>query len=195
MPNTSATGGYLRPTTPTPIDDKALGLFINAMIVGLTGVDENLVREAFQPNPPKRPNIDVNWVAFYTTNEQAELGNAYVEVAKDGLSSKQIRHETFDIRVTVYGPQAKAIAKILRDGLEIPQNREQLFLNGMAYVDCSSIISIGELNNEQWYKRSDLTLTMRRELNRTYGVLSFVAANGTIITETMTIPWAVGPEA
>lgn len=194
MPNTSATGGYLTPTA-APLDDDALLDFMHDVIVGVTGLTPKMVRPAYQADPPKRPGIDVDWCAFWITNHTPEAGNAYVKTASDGLSSRSQRHETFEMRMSYYGPNASRNAAAFRDNLQIGQNRDHLFLAGMAHIDCSSITPLGDLVNEQWYKRADITGNFRRELNRDYSILSFLSASGTIETETQTIPWAVSPEA
>ncbi|MNO38281.1 hypothetical protein D3C76_283820 [compost metagenome] len=193
MANTSATGGYLLQDAPILNDDELLD-FMHDVIVGITGLANNRVRPAFQPNPAKRPGISVDWCAFFISNQKPEAGNSYVEQHGDGLGAKAVRHETFDMRCTFYGPLSGTNASNARDNLQLAQNREQLFLAGMGFVEATSFPTIGELVDEQWYKRSDVILSFRRELNRNYSVLSFASAVGQIITETLTIDWAVGPE-
>jgi hypothetical protein len=194
MANTSATGGYLTPTSTAPLDDDALLDFLHDVLQGVTGLPANMVRPAYQANPPKRPGIATNWIGFFTSNHLPEAGNAYLKIAEDGESSQQIRHETFDMRISAYGPASAGYAAMIRDGLEIAQNREILYLAGMAYVDASAIVSLGDLVDELWYRRSDITLTFRRELGRDYAILSLLGADGTINTETTTVNWAVSPE-
>lgn len=191
MPNTSATGGYLL-QPPFPMYGSALLDFMQSVIVGITGMPGTMVRPAFQPNPPKRPGINVDWCAFFINNQRPEDGVAYI--VTDGTGAKSTRHETFDLRCTFYGPNGGSYAGRWRDGLEISQNREPLFLAGMAYVESSSTSLLGELVDEQWYERSDITSSFRRQVDREYGILSFASAKGQIVTETLTIDWAVGPE-
>jgi len=192
MANTSATGGYL--TAGPVLNDDGLLDFMQAVIIGLTGLAGDMVRPAFQPNPPKRPGITVDWCAFFISNQMPEAGNAYVVVDDNGLGSKSQRHETFDMRCSFYGPNSASNAGNVRDNLQIGQNRDQLFLAGIGFVGANPTPTFGELVEEQWYKRSDITLSFRREINRNYSVLSFLSAYGQIITETQTIDWAAGPE-
>lgn len=194
MPNNSGTGGYLLPTSE-PLNDGALLDFMQEVIKGVTGLPGKMVRPAYQADPPKRPAINEDWCAFWIGNQTPEAGNAYIKIAADGLSSSSQRHETFQLRMSYYGPNASRNAASFRDNLQIGQNREQLFLAGMAHVDCSAITPLGDLVNQQWYKRADITGNFRRELNRDYGIMSFLSAGGTIATETETTTWAVGPEA
>lgn len=189
MANTSATGGYLTPDA-SPLDDDALLDFLQLMISGVTAMTPKMVRPAFQPNPAKRPSIEADWCAFWLGESQNEAGYEYTVPFADGLGTKTQRHETFQLRVTMYGPNAGRNARMLRDGLQLNQNREVLYLSGIAFKDNTSIVQLGELVDEQWYKRADITLRFSRQLNRSYSVLSFVAVQGGIITETMTIPWS-----
>lgn len=194
MANTSATGGYLEPAPTQPLDDDALLDFMQLIIRGITGLPGPMVRPAFQPDPAKRPGIAVDWCAFYISNNMPEAGHIYEKQDANGLGSTTIRHETFDMRCSFYGPNSGKLAGRWRDGLEMAQNREPMSLNGMAYVSSSQMVKLGDLVDEQWYRRVDITTVFRRELNRRYEVLSFLQAQGQIITETMTIDWAVGPE-
>jgi len=194
MANTSATGGYLAPTT-APLDDQALRRFIHSVIVGVTGLATDKVRPAWQPNPPVRPAIDVNWAAYAIVNQTAEAGTAYQAMQADD-TYKLKRHESFDVLVSMYGPLCQAYAGVLREGLEISQNREALYLASMAYVGSSSVIHVPELVNERWFDRADITLTFRREIVRDYPVLHFLSAGGLLYTETINpTPWQVAPEA
>lgn len=195
MANTSATGGYLTPTT-SPLDDVALRRFIHSVLVGVTGLATDKVRPSWQPNPPVRPDIAVNWAAYAIVNQTAEAGTAYQSQRDDGGYDLK-RHESFDVLVSMYGPLCQAYAGALRDGLEISQNREALYLASMAYVGASQILHVPELVNDRWFDRADITLTFRREIVRAYPVLHFLSANGLIYTETINppIPWQVAPEA
>lgn len=195
MANTSATGGYLAPTT-APLDDVALRRFMHGVIAGVTGLTSDKVRPAWQPNPPVRPGIDVNWSAYAIINQTPEAGTAYQQTRDDGGYNLK-RHESFDVLVSMYGPLCQAYAGLLRDGLEISQNRELLYLASMAYVGASATTHVPELVNDRWFDRADITLTFRREIVREYHVLNFLSANGLIYTETITppIPWQVAPEA
>lgn len=194
MANTSATGGYLPPGVIQPLDDEAFLDFLQLIVAGVTGLAGQMVRPAYQPNPPKRPGINQNWCAFWTSNNQTEKGYAYTVNDEDGLGSTVVRHETFDLRCSFYGPNAGHYAGIWRDGLEVGQNREVMFLANIGYVGPGPMTALGELVDQQWFNRVDVTVTLRRELTRRYEVLSFLQALGQIVTETMVINWAVGPE-
>lgn len=173
MPNTSATGGYLLSTT-TDLNDDALADFFHDVIVGVTGLPNDMVRPAWQPNPPVRPDISVDWCGFAIQNHLPEAG--YAAHLQDENGASMQRHETLDIRCSFYGPNADAFAAALAQNLQIGQNQEELYKADMAYVGCSEAISAPELVNDiLWYNREDITATIRRQLNRQMAVLPFLS--------------------
>lgn len=180
MANTSATGGYLAPTT-APLDDVALRRFMHGVIAGVTGLAADKVRPAWQPNPPIRPGIEVNWSAYAIINQTPEAGTAYQAMQADD-TYKMKRHESFDVLVSFYGPLCQAYAGLLRDGLEISQNRELLYLARMAYVGASATTHVPELVNDRWFDRADIILTFRREIVRDYPVLHFLSVDSLLYT-------------
>lgn len=190
MPNTSATGGYLVPTTG-PLEDQALRRFVQAMLVGLVALAGDKVRPSRQKNPPPMPDVDTDWLAFWITNQKPDA-NPYHEQHADHATL--IRHEEFDIMCSFYGPNCMGNAGKLRDGLYLSQNRESLFLASMGLVGFSDTTHVPELVNDRWFDRADITLTLRREIKRDYPILHFVAAYGTIsgnrATETLSIDWS-----
>jgi len=191
MPNTSATGGYLTPTTG-PVDDQALRRFLQAMIVGVTGLTGPMVRPLWQKNPPPIPNIDVDWIAFGITEQRPDANPFHKQNANNATL---IRHEEFDVRCSVYGPSCQNYTGRLREAMYLAQNRENLYLAGMGLVGFSPTTHIPELINDRWFERADITMTLRREIKREYPILNFVAAEGTIkanrATETLSINWSV----
>lgn len=183
MANTSATGGYLTATT-SPLDDQALARFMHGVICGVTGLANELVRPAWQRNPPPRPNHDIRWCGFGVSNHIAESGNSFTKELDTGLGAEQHRTESFDLSCSFYGSGCMSVAASFRDGLELSQNREQLFLVEMGYVGADQITRAPELINEIWYDRADITLTFRRVVRKEYAVLNFLNAYGTYTTDT-----------
>lgn len=192
MSNTSATGGYLLQTAAS-IDGLDLRRFLGAFIVGVSGLPAEYVRPAWQPNPAPVPGIDVDWAAFGITNRRAD-SDPYIEQNADGPESTLSRQEDLDILVTFYGPNCLDRAAQFRDGTDLTQNTESLFLSGMGIADISDIVHAPELVNERWFDRCDLTITIRREIKREYRILNFVSAYGEIDanrgTETLSREWA-----
>lgn len=193
MPNTSATGGYLQQVAG-PLEGLDLRRFIGTVLVGVSGFEPELVRPAWQQNPPPVPNIDTNWMAFGITARRADNDPYQVE-KDDGLRTLMLRHEELDIMLAFYGPDCLQKAAEVREGFELTQNTESLLLAGMAYIDLSDIIHAPELVNDRYFDRADTTLTIRREVRREYRILNFVSANGAIHANrdvtTMSRDWAV----
>jgi hypothetical protein len=185
----------LVPTSQPPAEDTALEDQIQAVVVGITGLDPTLVRPRWQPTPPKQPAATVNWCAIGVTRIEADTYN-YVEHHSEGDGhDEQQRHETIELLASFYGPGGQGFAAQLRDGLYIPQNREALFANGLSLIDAADVIAAPALVNTQWIRRYDLTVCFRRQVTRTYDVLNLLSAEGTIITETNTQDWQTPQES
>jgi hypothetical protein len=186
MANTSATGGYLAPTAPVPPDDDALDDLLQALVAGVSGLPGNLVRPRWQPTVPKQPEPSVNWCALGVTEQENDAGPAIQhDPAAEGHDDYQ-RHQDIRLLCTFYGPAAKGYAQRLADGLSIPQNREQLRLNDMAFVSAGEIRAAPDFVNQQWVRRYDVTVLLRRKITRTYPVLNLLSAQ--VSTETDSVP-------
>ena len=179
MPNTSATGGYLADVTP-PAEGVALRRFIGELLRGVTGLPGDMVRPSWQENPPPMPAYGIDWLAYGVTARRVEAGEPWQAEKTDTSGAVLRRHEMLDVQLTAYGDNAEAILAALRDGLDVAQNREQLFLAGVTVADFGQIVHAPELVNERWWNRADSTLTLRREVRREYPVLTFAAAVGDI---------------
>lgn len=193
MPNTSATGGYLQQVAG-PLEGLDLRRFIGTVLVGVSGFEPEMVRPAWQQNPPPVPNIDTNWMAFGITARRAD-NDPYQSEKGDGQRTIMSRHEELDIMLAFYGPDCLQKAAEVREGFELTQNTESLLLAGMAYIDLSDIIHAPELVNDRYFDRADTTLTIRREVRREYRILNFVSAYGAIHANrditTLSRDWAV----
>ncbi|KAA2237673.1 phage neck terminator protein [Salinarimonas soli] len=193
MANDSSTRGYLAPLGAPPPDDDDLADILQAMVVGITGLDGALVRPRWQPRPPPVPPVDVNWCAIGITARQGDyLGAVIHDGAGEGTSTHQ-RHEDLEVLATFYGPAANGYASRLRDGLSIAQNREPLFLAGIAYVAPGAPVQLSDEVGALIRRRVDLPLQFRRQTDRTYAVLNLRSAQGGITEGTSTTPILVEP--
>lgn len=183
MANTSATGGYLAPAgSPAPSEDADLEDVLQAMVVGISGLLGKFVRPRWQPKPPKQPEPDVNWCAIGVHETKTVAYPAISHNGSDDGHDQYQMHEELNILCTFYGPQAQAYASILRDGIFIPQNSEAVKALGMAFVGASDIRPVPELVNQQWVRRYDLFIQMRRQVVRVYPVLNILSADPLIVT-------------
>ncbi|MFG1429181.1 phage neck terminator protein [Roseixanthobacter glucoisosaccharinicivorans] len=180
MTNTSASGGYLVPSSPGPAWDDQLDDVLQAMIVGITGLPGSVVRPRWQPNQPKQPEPSVDWCAVGVTHVENDTFAARIHSgAGDGSDTLQ-RHATLTVMASFYGPHRMGFAGLLSDGLLIPQNLEAIVTAGLLIRQASDVVSAGDLFNQNWIARADVLMTFRRQINRTYPVLNVVSGVGTI---------------
>ncbi|HDR8938733.1 hypothetical protein QZM42_29545 [Burkholderia vietnamiensis] len=185
--NDSSTGGYLAPAVDAPpAEDDALDNLVHDLIAGVTALPPDLVRPRWQAKVPKQPEPSVDWCAFGVQEQEPDAGPA---IQHDGTADGHdtyIRHQDIDVPCTFYGPRAKGYAQRLADGLAMPQNREQLQLQDMAFVGVGPIRAVPDLVNQQWVRRYDMTVTLRRKITRTYLVLNLKSATVATTTDSST---------
>lgn len=185
MPNTSATGGYLLPDVPSPpLEGKALLQFLQAVVVGITGMDGSLVRPRWQAEPPNIPDADTAWCSFGIMNRIADTFPyvKHVGSALDGGYDHLQRQEQLEMLASFYdlgvSGEADYLASVLRDGLAIAQNREALYLGGFALAYTGDLTPVPILLKERWLYRVDFSFTLRRQIDRKYSVLNILSFQG-----------------
>jgi len=177
--NTSATGGYLLPAPPSPFPKhQTLEQFLQQVFVGVSGLPGDLVRPKWQPNPPKQPDIYTNWLAIGLQEEDADTFS-YNSIDESGNNVFK-RMEALTIQCSFYGPQALGYGRLVRDGLQLGQNREALQSGGMDFVSTSKMTRIPDLVNERWVDRWEMSVFLRAEDMRVYPILYFLSASGTL---------------
>jgi hypothetical protein len=183
----SSTGGYLAPTSSAPLNDDTLNDALQAAIVGVTGIDGTLVRPLWQIQPPVRPAITADWIAFGTTNRKHDVFPNVVHNPSGQGSDTLYRNEEIDVQISVYGPNSEANASLLRDSLFINQNLEALATSGLMLVEATDLVRTADLVNNQWWPRVDMTIRIRRLVERTYAILNLESAPGTIKDGALTV--------
>lgn len=190
MVNTSSTGGYLSPTSTTlPLEGDALQDFIHDVVVGITGLDPKLVRPRWLSEPANIPDAGVAWCAVGVLTRPSDTFPYQKSVNDDGnVGSVELqRHERLNIIASFYdlgsGGKADGLAALLRDGFSVSQNREQLQLNGWAFVSCEEPTPVPSLLKERWLYRCDLPFQLRRAIVRTYPIENLLSAEGVIETQ------------
>lgn len=200
---TSATGGFLAPeASPVVLGDVALQDVLQATLVGVTGLAGGLVRPGWQPNPPARPAIGVNWVGFSVLSSLPDGDVDLEQIAAptiadpNATAQRMKRGETLEIIVSCYGPNCSGIVGVISDGLWIEQNRAALVAAGLNLVGVGSPVHAPEPENDRWHDRWDVTFQLRREIVRVYPVLHLVRAQGEIVAnradEVVTRPFDTG---
>ncbi|OVZ89990.1 hypothetical protein CBW58_18160 [Yersinia frederiksenii] len=120
------------------------------------------------------PKNGTTWCAFGVTGVQEDANPAYIQ--HTGESAEQWSHETVDILCCFYGPQGMSMATLFRDGLFISQNNDELKSVGLTLLGCGRIFNLPELINNQWVRRYDITVNLRRKVIREYGIKSLTSA-------------------
>ena len=182
--NDSSTGGYLAPAVDAPPgEDDSLDDLVHDLVAGVTALPPDLVRPRWQPIVAKQPEPSVNWCAFGIQTQTPDASPAIVHNGANEGSDTYIRHQDLEVLCTFYGPAAKGYAQRLADGLALPQNREQLQLLDMAFVNVSEIRAAPDLVNQQWVRRYDMTVNLRRKVTRTYAVLNLKSVQASTTTD------------
>lgn len=183
--------GYLAPTSTPPLEGDALEDAIHDLIAGITGLDPTLVRPRWQPEPVNIPAAATAWVAFgfahRETSEFPEVDHDGADNAGNGSDTIH-QHETLVVLASFYdlgaGGQADKYLALLRDGLFIAQNREALFdAGGILLISVGGAQPAPTLEKERWLYQVDLAFTVRRQIDRTYGVPNIESANITLNSE------------
>ena len=185
MPNDSSTGGYLSPVAPSSAQfDAALDAVLQPLVAGITGLPGNMVRPRWQAAVPKQPEPGTDWAAIgITTIDPADYPAEWHDGTGGGSDTQQAWEE-FTVLASFYGPNGMGNASLLRRGVYVPQNREALQLAGIDVVEAGTITAAPDLVNQQWIRRYDIPLRLRRKVQTTYPVLNIASADDVIVTDT-----------
>lgn len=190
----SSPQAYVKPVTPNQFP-KGLTLtqFIQTVLTGVSGLDGTLCRPDWQIAPPKQPDILTDWIGFGVTTLTPDA-NSWVDYSASNEVASQ-RHEKLEVTCQIYGPNCIDTANLMRDGFQIQTNLQALLLANMGFVEVSQIQHVPDLVNERFVDRVIMKVFLRREIQRTYPVLTIVSANGTIyvpdVTPDYSFAWEV----
>lgn len=168
--NSSEQAGYLSPVSGSPATayDEALEREISQWIRAVSGLPDGLVRPRWTDPQPKIPPLGTSWAAFGIMSIDEDANPA--SVSNGDESDQQWQHETITLICCFYGPDGQANATRFRDGLRVAQNNAELNRTTLTYGDNSRIIAAPELINNQWQRRYDINVTLRRKVVREYGI-------------------------
>jgi hypothetical protein len=175
----SRLAGYLGPASPgpEPLEDDSWEDFLHDVFAGVTGLDPTLVRPRWQPEPPLRPDIGVDWLAFGTTATRTDFVPVTYHIADgaDGYDAMQ-EMEELDILLSFYGPNCEKYQSYCRRGLFVDQNQAVFRANAVGMVSTTGFTRAAELVRERWWPRTDMTVTLRREVRYNYNVVNLLRA-------------------
>ena len=181
MSNDSTTTGYLTPTGNAPLYDEPLERELSRWVRAITGLPAGMVRPRWTPEQAAQPAASVNWCGFGITGFEADAGPALVQGDEN---SELWRHEVVECMASFYGPGSQGIASIFRDGVSVPQNNHAMTdITALSLADCSGLTAFPELINNQWVRRYDVTVRLRRKVIRTYGIKPLAEAGQITIGE------------
>lgn len=184
MANDSSTGGYILPAgSYAPLEDDVLAAALQSMVVGITGLPGDMVRPRWQPVVPKQPDVGTDWCAIGVSSSDRTDYPVDEHVGAGDGSDTLTRWEDFTMLASFYGPHAMNFADLLRDGLYIAQNREAIQLDGMDLIDAGTRLTAPDLVNQQWIRRYDLPVRMRRKTVRSYPVLNLLSGSTVLVTD------------
>lgn len=179
---------------------QALARFFQQLIVGITGLDGTLVRPRWQAEPGNVPDFGVAWCAA-GIDTRVTQGFAWEKLSADATYYTLDRQEELTLRCSFYDngvdQTADQFAYMLRDGLQLSQNREILTAAGLGFIATGAMRPLPTLLKQRWLYRVDLPVRFRRQMTWQYPILSIVAAGaiieaetpgGTLITQTIALP-------
>lgn len=168
MANISTSGAVL--PEGEALSDEDIADALQAHVVGITGMDGQLVRPRWQKKPPAIPEPLITWAALGTKSNRSD-DSPYLDQSIKAMT--YVRHEAIEVLISFYGPNAYSSISQLRDGFYIPQNNRSLLEIGAKFIGCGEILSVPELVGTEWVQRYDMTYNLRRKEKRLYPLLPF----------------------
>lgn len=165
------------PATYNPPEGDAFIDILQPAVIGIVGLAGKFVRPLWQIDPPILPGPAVDWCAIGMRNFKPDSDAVVTTSGEDGLLQ---RNESGELLASFYGPTGERNCGLLRDGLQIPFNREVLRGQGITIQAEGDTLHVPELIDDRWYDRHDITFTIGREIRRAYRILSFISATGKI---------------
>jgi len=172
--NTSTERGWLTPVSDDPDYDSALEDLLHQWVCNVSGLPDKLVRPRWQKEQPPLLPVDINWCAFGVISVPVDNGPAFTQQTDEGV--QLWRHEAFECMASFYGPGGMALASRFRDGISVSQNNAELNELGLSLGGCSDLTPFPELINQQWVRRYDMTVHLRRKVVREYGIKTILSA-------------------
>lgn len=183
---------YVRPAPAPSVDEgDALEDLFQAALAGITGLPGDLVRPAWQPEPPNFPDFGTDWAALRVASFPSDL-YAFVAMVDEATALLETS-ETLEVSCMFYGPGAQARAGEWRDGLQVDMNRADLQARDIKLVSVGEQRQVPALLKQAWTKRVDVPSTWRRWVRRRYPINSIAGAGAGLDNELYVTPIVVTP--
>lgn len=180
MSNDSTQPGYLTPLSAPQANDETLERVLSRWVKALSGLPDSMVRPRWTPVQAAIPAQNVDWCGFGIIGFTSDASPAFVLQTDD--DTEMWRHEVVECIASFYGPSGQQIAALFRDGMQLPQNNDELNRFELSFFDVSQVTPFPELINNQWVRRYDVTVRLRRKVIRKYGIKSILDGNVSIST-------------
>lgn len=189
----SGSAGYLLPD-PGPLYDQDLEDLFQQVIVGITGLQGNLVRPRWQIDPPNLPPVSTDWCAFGVV-VQERMWNAYQWWDNAGSAYVVEGSEPIDVTFSFYGPNNQRNRRSFTDGIMLDQNREDLGAQKIKLIEFRDPVNLPALLKEQWGRRVDVKAVFHRWVTRTFPVQTLIGTSppSGINNEKFVTPIVVNP--
>lgn len=185
MANDSSTGGYLSPLSGTALSDRQFNEALQGFVAGVSGLSLDLVRPRWQNPPLPTPDDTVNWVAMGIHRTSA-LGMFLDHDPNGGAgvgTSDQTEWSIVEVLISFYGPEADFNSRQFCAGATIGQNWEVLRGKGLLFRDLSDVITAPRSIHTTWFDKKDVTLSVWREIKRTWGIRNVESAHGNTVVD------------
>ena len=96
------------------------------------------------------PDAGVDWLAFRIATNDPSYDSAIYMDASNNTHLDQA--EQLEVQLSVYGPNADDTCRLIRDNLDLDQNRAQLVVANMGLVGVGKAMHIPELINERVFQ-------------------------------------------
>ncbi|WP_347252909.1 phage neck terminator protein [Leminorella grimontii] len=172
--NSSTEAGWLNPLGEDPAYDEALDRRLSLWMRSVSGLPEGMARPRWQKDQPPMLPVETTWGAFGVVGWSSDDTPAFVQ---QDDNTQMWRHEDLVCMASFYGPSGMVYAARFRDGIEVEQNNAELKTLNLSVVSHGEITPFPELINNQWVRRYDLLVTLRRKVVREYGIKTIVDAS------------------
>ena len=178
--NTSATGGYLAPSSPPPPSGLELDTLIGTLVAGITGLPGEMVLPRWQETQPRIPDISENWVGVSVTASKPDDSPSQIHHSEGDGYTVLRTFWRLEVLGSFFGPLGDGYAKLFRDGLQVSQNREAMRADGLNLIDCGIVRPVPQIIATRARRCSDLPFQLMQTVERTYPIRNVLQADGTI---------------